>query len=203
MGRLHPQGLDPQEQRTGQGRPFPGDEPPGRLAVTRVEEDVGPRAQRVVVLPVEPALRPLPHRLGDLAPGPLRVVGRQPDQVRPRPQLGGGVQVAARQGAGQQPRQASGDLAYLAHEREGQEHEAVGARHLPRRARALLAEALLLVLDEPTAHLDPPTAGKLLEDVFAAAGDRCVMLITHRPEGLDLVDEVVVMESPIDRKETR
>jgi hypothetical protein len=29
------------------------------------------------------------------------------------------------------------------------------------------------------------------------------MLITHRPEGLDLVDEVVVMESPIDRKETQ
>ena len=70
-------------------------------------------------------------------------------------------------------------------------------------ARALLAEAPVLVLDEPTAHLDPPTAEKLLEDVFAAAGDRCVMLITHRPEGLDLVDEVVVMESPIDRKETQ
>ena len=70
-------------------------------------------------------------------------------------------------------------------------------------ARALLADAPVLVLDEPTAHLDPPTAEALLEDVFAAAGDRCVMLITHRPEGLDLVDEVVVMESPIDRKETQ
>jgi ATP-binding cassette subfamily C protein CydC len=70
-------------------------------------------------------------------------------------------------------------------------------------ARALLAEAPVLVLDEPTAHLDPPTAEKLLEDVFAAAGDRCVMLITHRPEGLDLVDEIVVMESVVERKETR
>ncbi len=70
-------------------------------------------------------------------------------------------------------------------------------------ARALLAEAPVLVLDEPTAHLDPPTAEKLLEDVFAAVGDRCVLLITHRPEGLDLVDEVVVMESTIDRKETQ
>ena len=29
-----------------------------------------------------------------------------------------------------------------------------------------------------------------------AAGDRSVLLITHRPEGLDLVDEVVVLESP-------
>ncbi len=70
-------------------------------------------------------------------------------------------------------------------------------------ARALLAEGPVLVLDEPTAHLDPPTAEKLLEDVFAAAGDRCVMLITHRPEGLDLVDEIVVMEPAIDRKETQ
>ena len=68
-------------------------------------------------------------------------------------------------------------------------------------ARALLAKAPLLVLDEPTAHLDAPTAEKVLEDVFSAADDRCVLLITHRPEGLDLVDEVVVMESAIERKE--
>jgi len=60
-------------------------------------------------------------------------------------------------------------------------------------ARALLTDAQLLVLDEPTAHLDPPTAQRLVEDVFAAAGDRCVLLITHRPEGLDLVDELVVL----------
>ena len=55
-------------------------------------------------------------------------------------------------------------------------------------ARALLADAPVLVLDEPTAHLDPATARALVEDVFAAAGDRSVLLITHRPEGLELVD---------------
>jgi ABC-type multidrug transport system fused ATPase/permease subunit len=58
-------------------------------------------------------------------------------------------------------------------------------------ARALLAQADLLVLDEPTAHLDPATALALVRDVFTAAGDRAVLLITHRPEGLDLVDRVV------------
>jgi ATP-binding cassette, subfamily C, bacterial CydC len=60
-------------------------------------------------------------------------------------------------------------------------------------ARALLVEAPVLVLDEPTAHLDPSTAARLIEDVFAAAGDRTVLLITHRDEGLDLADELVVL----------
>jgi thiol reductant ABC exporter CydC subunit len=57
-------------------------------------------------------------------------------------------------------------------------------------ARALLADAPLLVLDEPTAHLDPLMAQRLIEDVFDAAGDRSVLLITHRTEGLELVDEI-------------
>jgi len=39
--------------------------------------------------------------------------------------------------------------------------------------------------------LDPETAEALVADVFEAAGERSVLLITHRPEGLDLVDEVV------------
>ena len=62
-------------------------------------------------------------------------------------------------------------------------------------ARALLADAPVLVLDEPTAHLDPPTARRLMDDVLSAAGDRTVLLITHRPEGLDLVDEVVTLSA--------
>jgi thiol reductant ABC exporter CydC subunit len=60
-------------------------------------------------------------------------------------------------------------------------------------ARALLADAPVLVLDEPTAHLDPPTADELIRDVFAAAGDHSVLLITHRSEGLDLVDRVLTL----------
>ena len=61
-------------------------------------------------------------------------------------------------------------------------------------ARALLSEAPVLVLDEPTAHLDPETAEVLVRDVLAAAGDRSILLITHRPEGLDLVDEIVELD---------
>jgi ABC-type transport system involved in cytochrome bd biosynthesis fused ATPase/permease subunit len=60
-------------------------------------------------------------------------------------------------------------------------------------ARALLSDAPVLVLDEPTAHLDRETAEAVIGDAFEAAGDRSVLLITHRDEGLDLVDEVVAL----------
>ena len=62
-------------------------------------------------------------------------------------------------------------------------------------ARALLSDAPVLVLDEPTAHLDPATAQAVIEEAFEAAGERTVLLITHRDEGLDLVDEVVTLDA--------
>ena len=58
-------------------------------------------------------------------------------------------------------------------------------------ARALLADAPVLVLDEPTSHLDPATAEQLMEDVLDATAGRTMLLITHRPEGLERMDEVV------------
>jgi thiol reductant ABC exporter CydC subunit len=58
-------------------------------------------------------------------------------------------------------------------------------------ARALVTDARILILDEPTTHLDVATAERLLEDVVAAAGDRSLLLITHRPEGLELMDRIV------------
>jgi ABC-type multidrug transport system fused ATPase/permease subunit len=63
-------------------------------------------------------------------------------------------------------------------------------------ARALLAGSPVLVLDEPTAHLDPDTAARLVRDVFAATRGRTVLLITHRDEGLDLVDRIVRLPTP-------
>jgi ABC-type multidrug transport system fused ATPase/permease subunit len=60
-------------------------------------------------------------------------------------------------------------------------------------ARAMLQDAPVLILDEPTAHLDPDTAGELMRDVLLQTGGRTVLLITHRTEGLDLVDRVVAL----------
>jgi len=62
-------------------------------------------------------------------------------------------------------------------------------------ARALVSGAPVLVLDEPTAHLDAATAERLMEDVLDAAGGRAVLLITHRPEGLARMDEVLTLRA--------
>ena len=61
-------------------------------------------------------------------------------------------------------------------------------------ARAFLADPPLLILDEPTAHLDPPTRRALTADLLYATEGRAVLLITHELDGLDQVDEVVVLD---------
>jgi ABC-type multidrug transport system fused ATPase/permease subunit len=61
-------------------------------------------------------------------------------------------------------------------------------------ARALFADAPVLVLDEPTAHLDPPTATALLDDVLDGLGDKSLLLITHRSEGLERMDEILELD---------
>jgi ATP-binding cassette, subfamily C, bacterial CydC len=62
-------------------------------------------------------------------------------------------------------------------------------------ARALLADPALLILDEPTAHLDQPTARALTADLLAVTRGRATLLITHELDGLDEVDEIVVLDA--------
>jgi ABC-type multidrug transport system fused ATPase/permease subunit len=61
-------------------------------------------------------------------------------------------------------------------------------------ARALLADPAILVLDEPTAHLDPEARSALTADLLAATEGRATLLITHEPDGLDQVDEIIVLD---------
>jgi ATP-binding cassette, subfamily C, bacterial CydC len=60
-------------------------------------------------------------------------------------------------------------------------------------ARALLADPAVLVLDEPTAHLDRRTRRAVMSDLLAATQGRAMLLITHDLDGLDQVDEIVVL----------
>jgi ATP-binding cassette subfamily C protein CydC len=62
-------------------------------------------------------------------------------------------------------------------------------------ARALLAGGQILVLDEPTSGLNAGLADQLLHDVMAAAGERSVLLITHRPLEAQLCDEILRLSS--------
>jgi len=72
-----------------------------------------------------------------------------------------------------------------------------GQRQRIAAARLLLgATARFLVLDEPTAHLDPAGARDLLAELArtARAAGQGVLVITHVLDGLDAVDEVLVLE---------
>jgi len=66
-------------------------------------------------------------------------------------------------------------------------------------ARALLADTPILILDEPTEHLDDELAAAVTDEVLKATHGRTLVLVTHRPFGLDQVDEVIRMPSRLDR----
>jgi len=61
-------------------------------------------------------------------------------------------------------------------------------------ARALLREAGLLLLDEPTAHLDAETEARVIASLQRAARGRLMVIVTHRPAVLSIVDRVVSFE---------
>jgi ATP-binding cassette, subfamily C, bacterial CydC len=61
-------------------------------------------------------------------------------------------------------------------------------------ARALLADPPLMILDEPTAHLDPDSRRALTTDILTVTQGRATLLITHDLDGLDQVDEIVILD---------
>jgi len=61
-------------------------------------------------------------------------------------------------------------------------------------ARAFLASPALLILDEPTAHLDPDNRQALTADLLQATEGHTVLFITHDRDGLDQVDQIVVLD---------
>jgi len=60
-------------------------------------------------------------------------------------------------------------------------------------ARATLSTAPVLLLDEPTAHLDAGSAALVHELLAGLAERRTVVVVTHRPELVELADQHVVL----------
>ena len=66
-------------------------------------------------------------------------------------------------------------------------------------ARALLSPAPVLLLDEPTAHLDAASSATIHDLIAELAERRTVIVVTHRPELLELADR----HRHLDRPEVR
>ncbi len=61
-------------------------------------------------------------------------------------------------------------------------------------ARVLLAGQPIVIFDEPTEHLDEASAIAVTHELLERTDGRTVLLLTHRPHGLDLVDAVISLD---------
>lgn len=61
-------------------------------------------------------------------------------------------------------------------------------------ARALVQEPCVLLLDEPTSDMDSATEDAVVRKLSAAMKDVTVLVVTHRPAMLALVDRLIVIE---------
>lgn len=60
-------------------------------------------------------------------------------------------------------------------------------------ARALLSRAEILIFDEVTSNIDPGTTKKVAEILQDLKMDHTIIMITHKPEMMELADRVIVM----------
>jgi ATP-binding cassette, subfamily C, bacterial LapB len=68
-----------------------------------------------------------------------------------------------------------------------------GQRQAIAMARALIGRPAILVLDEPTSSVDTDTESRLISNLREEFAGRTLVLITHRPSLLALVDRVILL----------
>ncbi len=70
-----------------------------------------------------------------------------------------------------------------------------GQRQLVALARCLVTRPQILLMDEPTSSMDAQSEVIFLRQLKEAAGTRTLVMVTHRPAVLDLVQRVVVIDA--------
>src|SRR5262249_36538491 len=70
-----------------------------------------------------------------------------------------------------------------------------GQRQLVALARCLLTRPQILLMDEPTSSMDAQSEVMFLKQLKEAAGTRTLVMVTHRPAVLDLVDRIIVVDA--------
>ena len=69
-----------------------------------------------------------------------------------------------------------------------------GQRQLVALARCLVTRPQILLMDEPTSSMDAQSEVAFLRQLRAACGDCTLVMVTHRPAVLELVQRVVVVD---------
>lgn len=69
-----------------------------------------------------------------------------------------------------------------------------GQRQLVALARCLITRPQILLMDEPTSSMDAQSEVMFLRQLKEAAGTRTLIMVTHRPAVLELVDRVMVVD---------
>ena len=70
-----------------------------------------------------------------------------------------------------------------------------GQRQLVALARCLVTRPSILLMDEPTSSMDAQTEQQFVQHLKRLLGRRTLVVVTHRPAMLDLVDRIVVVEA--------
>ncbi len=70
-----------------------------------------------------------------------------------------------------------------------------GQRQLVALARCLITRPQILLMDEPTSSMDAQSEVMFLKQLKEAAGTRTLIMVTHRPAVLELVDRVIVVDA--------
>ncbi|MEO8297531.1 MAG: type I secretion system permease/ATPase [Burkholderiales bacterium] len=70
-----------------------------------------------------------------------------------------------------------------------------GQRQLVALARCLVTQPRVLLMDEPTSSMDAQTEVQFLQHLKTLMGDRTMVMVTHRPAVLDLVERIIVLDA--------